>query len=157
MKKTIIMILTITLISCNIKPDKKKEGTTLSQKEQEVQVKTIDENEEFKEISSGDFNQLLTEKGGDLSAKEVMKLFYPNKIETGEGNEKIEILEKVSDNGNVVVTLTHDNLLDDSVRGEKYVMELTKSNNKWTVLSIKKNWKCWDGRGHTDWGIKLCN
>ncbi len=107
------MILTITLISCNIKTDKKKEGTTSSQKKQEVQVKNIDENEEFKEISSDDLNQLLSEKGGDLSAKEVMKLFYPNKVETGEGNEKIELSKKVSNNGNVVVTLIHDNLLDD--------------------------------------------
>lgn len=157
MKKSIIIILTITLISCNIKTDNKKEETTLPQREQEVQVNTVDEKEEFKEISSDDLNQLLTEKGGDLSAKEVMKLFYPDEVETGEGNEKIELSEKVSDNGNVVVTLIHDNLLDHSVRGKKYVMELTKSNNKWTVLSIKTNWKCWDGKGHTDWGIKLCN
>ncbi|WP_340062980.1 hypothetical protein [Ascidiimonas aurantiaca] len=157
MKKMIMMILTITLISCNLKTDKKKEGTTLSEKEQEVQVKITNKNEEFKEISSDDFNQLLIEKGAHLSAKDVMKLFYPNKVETGEGNEKIEILEKTSDNGNVVVTLIHDNLLDDSVRGEKYIMELTRSNDQWTVLSIKKNWKCWEGRGHTDWGIELCN
>ncbi|WP_408024668.1 hypothetical protein [Tenacibaculum sediminilitoris] len=157
MKKTIITILTFTLISCNIKTDKKNKETTLSQKEQEVLVKIIDDNEKFKEISSDNLNQLLAEKEGDLSPKEVMMLFYPNKVETSEGNEKIELLEKVSNNGNVVVTLIHDNLLDDSVRGEKYIMELTKNNNKWTVLSIKKNWKCWDGRGHTDWGIEFCN
>ena len=145
------------LISCNIKNDKKKEGTSPFQKGHETKVNTIDENEEFKEINSDDLNQLLTEKGEDLSAKEVMKLFYPNKVETEEGNEKIELSEKLSDNGNVVVILIHDNLLDDSVKGEKYIMELTRNDNRWTVLSLKKNWKCWEDRGHTDWGIELCN
>jgi hypothetical protein len=154
MNKITIITLTMILISCDSKANKKKEGTPLSQKEQ---VKTMEENEEFKQLNSDDLNQLLTEKERNLSAKEVMRLFYPHKVETSEGNEKIELTEKVSNNGKIVVTLIHDNLLDDSVRGEKYVMELRKSNNRWAVISIKKNWKCWDGRGHTDWGIKLCN
>ncbi|AWX44236.1 hypothetical protein HME9304_01236 [Flagellimonas maritima] len=156
MKKTILTFLTLTLISCNTETDKKNKKTSLSQKE-EVPVEIIDDNQEFKAIDSDDLNQLLVKKGGDLSPKEVMNLFYPNTVETGEGNEKIELLEKVSDNGNVIVTLIHDNLLDDSVRGEKYIIELKRNNNKWTVLSIKKNWKCWNGRGHTDWGIEFCN
>ena len=157
MKKTTLIILTLTLISCNIKTDEKKEEATLSQKEHDIKIKTIDKNEDFKEINSDDLNQLLTQKGGVLSAKEVMKLFYPKKVETGEGNEKIELSEKVLDNGNVVVTLIHDNLLDDAVKGEKYILELTKSNATWTVLSLKKNWKCWEDRGNIDWGIELCN
>ena len=39
-------------------------------------------------------------------------------IKTNEGNEKIELSKKVSDNRKVVVTFIHDNQLDDYVRGE---------------------------------------
>lgn len=52
-----------------------------------------------------------------------MRLYYPKKFEAGEDNEKIEILENILDNGNTIVILIHDNLLDDSVKGEKLLIE----------------------------------
>lgn len=156
MKKTILMILAISLISCNQKTKNKSEETLSSQTNQETQIKTTDKNEEFKKVNADEFNQLLSKKEGDLSAKEVMKLFYPNEVETEEGNEQITTSEKTAENGNTIVTLIHENQLDDSLNGMKYIMELQKSNDKWIVVSIKKNWKCWNGRGHTDWGIELC-
>lgn len=156
MSKTILIILAIALISCNDKTDNKSKETPSSQKNQEVQIKTTNKNEKFKEVNTDKFNQLLAQKEENFSAKDIMKLFYPKTIKTGEGNEEIEISEKTSDNGNTVVTLIHDNLRDDSVKGEKYIMALKKSNEKWIVVSIKKNWKCRDGRGHTNWGVDLC-
>lgn len=156
MEKVITTLFVLTLISCTIKTNKNPPDHPVDQKGQEKQTIVTNQEEEFQEISSDYFNQLLNEKGESLSAEEVMRLFYPYRIETSEGNEKIELSKKVSDNGNVVVTLIHDNQLDDSVRGEKYVMSLARINNKWTVLSIKTNWRCWDGRGHSDWGIERC-
>jgi hypothetical protein len=157
MKNGFILIVLIGLVSCNTKADQKDQATKSSSKELEVQVKSANDGEEFEEVSPDDINQRLTKMGGDWSAKEVMKLFYPYEAESGEGNEIIEISEKVSENGNTIITLIHDNQLDDSVKGEKYIMELTERNNRWTVLSIKRNWKCWEGRGHTDWGTELCH
>lgn len=155
MKKTILMILTVALISCHQKDKSEKHQS--SQTNQETQIKTTDKEEEFKDLKTDELNQLLLEKEEDLSAKEVMKLFYPNEVEAGEGNEQIKISERTSENGNTIVTLIHENLLDDSLNGEKYSIELQRDNKKWTVISIKKNWKCWDGRGHTNWGIERCN
>ena len=85
-----------------------------------------------------------------------MQLYYPFEVENREGNEEININEKTLENGNTLVTLIHDNQMDDSVKGEKFIMELAKSEGQWNVLSIKKNWKCYEGRGHTDWGTAFC-
>ncbi len=142
------------LISCNQKTDKKNMEIPLSEEKQNIQINAI--YEKFENINTDEINQMLAKKSEDLTAQEVMKLYYPIKVDTGEGNEKIEISEHILDNGNTIVILIHDNLLDDSVKGEKYLMELEKTNDKWKVVSIKKNWKCWNERGHTDWGIELC-
>lgn len=113
-------------------------------------------NEEYKQLSSVEINQLLKENNKKLTALEVMRLYYNYPITSNEGNEKIELIEDIMDNGNTVITLIHDNFSGDSVKGEKYKMELKKIDNKWVVISIKKNWKCWDGRGHINWGIEFC-
>jgi len=126
----------------------------LSEEKQNIQINTT--YEKFEMINADELNQILAKESKNLTAQEVMKLYYPKKVETGEGNEKIEISENILDNGNTVVILIHDNLLDDSVKGEKHLIELKKTNDKWKVVSIKKNWKCWNDRGHTDWGIELC-
>lgn len=142
MKIVILALLALTLTFCNQKTVKKNQIHTKSEK--------------FEMINTDEANRMLDKESENLTVQEVMKLYYPKKIETGEGNEKIEISEHILDNGNTIVILIHDNLLDDSVKGEKYLMELKKTNDKWKIISIKKNWKCWNGRGHTDWGIELC-
>lgn len=142
MKIVILALLALTLTFCNQKTVKKNQIHTKSEK--------------FEMINTDEANRMLDKESENLTVQEVMKLYYPKKIETGEGNEKIEISEHILDNGNTIVTLIHDNLLDDSIKGEKYLMELKKTNDKWKIISIKKNWKCWNGRGHTDWGIELC-
>jgi len=142
------------LISCNQKTDKKNMEIPLSEEKQNIQINAI--YEKFENINTDEINQMLAKKSEDLTAQEVMKLYYPIKVDTGEGNEKIEISEHILDNGNTIVILIHDNLLDDSVKGEKYLLELIKTNDKWKVVSLKKNWKCWNDRGHIDWGIELC-
>ena len=144
----------MTLISCNRKTDKENIEIQLSEEKQTIQI--IAANEKFEIINADELNKMLVKESENLTAQEVMRLYYPKKVEAGEGNEKIEILENVLDNGNTIVILIHDNLLDDSVKGEKHLIELEKTNDKWKAVSIKKNWKCWNDRGHTDWGTGLC-
>ena len=108
-------------------------------------------------MNSDKLSEVLNSQNSDLSALEIMRLYYPISVESGEGNEIIQTTETTLENGNIVVTLIHDNLLDDSVKGVKYLLELKKVTDKWTVISLKKNWKCWNDRGHTDWGIEFCN
>ncbi len=157
MKATILLFLTITLLSCSQKLNKTKNKIQLPEEKGNIQIKTTNENEKFETMNSDEINRLLKGMSENLSAQDVMKLYRPEEIEkTNEGNEKIEIFEKNAENGNILITLIHDNLLDDSLRGEKYIMELKRTNDKWTVISIKNNWRCWNGRGHTDWGIERC-
>ncbi|UMB61394.1 hypothetical protein MHL31_04115 [Lutibacter sp. A80] len=147
MKKYITLLLAIILIACNFNTSKEKE---------QVEITTANETEKFKELNSEEINQLLKLKEDDFSAKDVIKLYYPIEINEGEGNETIEISEKTLKNGNTLVTLIHDNLLDDSIKAKKYILELKNENNRWIVISIKNSWKCREGRGHTNWGIELC-
>ncbi len=130
----------------------------MSGEKQEVHTDANAEIEAFEIINTDELNRVLLEETKDLSAREVMELYYPRELETGEGNEneKITVSEKTLKNGNTEITLIHDNRLDDSVKGEKYIMELKGTDGEWEVVSLKKNWKCWDGRGHVDWGTELC-
>ena len=77
-------------------------------------------------------------------------------VNQNEGKEEITITTKNISSNRVEVTLIHDNLLDDSMRGKKFVMVLNKKGRKWMVSSIKKNWRCWINRGHENWGIENC-
>lgn len=101
------------------------------------------------------FNQKIAQVDG--TAKDIMRMYYPKEVEGEEGNQIITLKERNLANGQVEVELIHDNILDDSVRGEKYLMVLKKENNRWQVLSLKRSWRCWAGRGHEDWGIELCH
>lgn len=112
--------------------------------------------EEFENIDVTEFNINLAQKAIKMSPIDIMKMYYPHKAGQ-EGKEEITISKKILDNGNIEVTLIHDYQLDDAVKGEKYIMELNKQVDNWTVLVLKKNWKCYPTRGHTDWSIKLCN
>ena len=126
----------------------------------EVETSAIDtpeEDENFKYLVSGYFDIYLQKITEELSSQDVMRLFIPKEEpESNEGNEIETIHEEVLANGNTLVTLTQDNLMDDSMKAERYLMELKKIDGKWSVVYVKTNWKCWEGRGHTDWGIELC-
>jgi len=108
----------------------------------------------YEVIDVKSFNQKIAKVNG--TAKDIMKIYYPKEVEGEEGNQTININERNLENGEVEVELVHDNQLDDSQRGERYLMILKKENNRWKVLSLKKQWRCWAGRGHENWGIQLC-
>ena len=87
-----------------------------------------------------------------------MQLYYPDDVEyTNEGNEVITITTDGSLLTSTIVTLVHDNLLDDSVRSNKIEMLLKPDGNKWIVMSIKKSWRCWRDADNSEWTNVLCN
>jgi hypothetical protein len=56
------------------------------------------------------------------------------------------------------VLIAYENLLDDSVSGVKYKIDLKKNENgTWNIESVGKAVKCWEGRGHTDYSAKPCS
>lgn len=57
----------------------------------------------------------------------------------------------------ITVTVIDDGFLDDSVRGEKTVYELKQDHKGvWGVESATRAWKCWKGRGHTEFAARPC-
>lgn len=154
MKYFLCFWILFLMLSCIQNPNKLNSATT--EQSSETQLEIVKISEAFVEIEALELNKVLTKIEKSKSAKEVMEIYHPYKVVANEGNEKITIQEETLENGNTLVTLIHDNLLDDSVKGEKHLMELQEEKGKWTVISIKKNWKCWEGRGHTDWGIEPC-
>ncbi|MCM3903247.1 MAG: hypothetical protein ND866_16185 [Pyrinomonadaceae bacterium] len=55
------------------------------------------------------------------------------------------------------ITITNDGYLDDSVRGEKYSLEL-KMNEQgvWKFVAAAKAWRCQPGRGNQDYSTIKC-
>src|SRR5690625_4425699 len=143
----------LLMLACNLKKDLNTPSNELLS---ESTTQTNEIKEEYIMIDHAELNYTLAQTTTSMSAKEVMKLYYPQEVESQEGNEILTIQEKALENGNIIVTLIHDNFLDDSLKGEKHVMELQLKNNKWSIVTLKKNWKCWERRGHTNWGIEPC-
>jgi hypothetical protein len=62
------------------------------------------------------------------------------------------------------VTIVEDGYLDDSVRGRRYVLELTRAPcdgcaegaAAWTLRSGVVTQRCWAGRGHEDYSDAPC-
>jgi hypothetical protein len=62
---------------------------------------------------------------------------------------------EIRDQSHVVVTL--DNLLDDSVRATRYVVEAAQApDNTWRLRAATWTRRCQPGRGHQDFSTKPC-
>ena len=54
-------------------------------------------------------------------------------------------------------TATSPNLADDSVRNERYQLELEKRpDGSWRIVSATRTFRCQPNRGHQDFSAKLC-
>ena len=54
------------------------------------------------------------------------------------------------------VTVLRGNLEDDSVRAERYVLELRQDGDEWRVDSARWEQRCHVGRGHQEFSPELC-
>jgi len=54
------------------------------------------------------------------------------------------------------VTLLRDGLEDDSVRAERWVLDLERDGDRWTLAAARWEQRCHQGRGHQDFGNELC-
>jgi PBP1b-binding outer membrane lipoprotein LpoB len=111
--------------------------------------------ESFDIKDPAEFNKKIEKRTDIETAEQLIEIYYnypPN-----EGTPKLDIKSRELDNGLIEVTLIHDGQEDDSQRATKIVMTAELNNKKWIVHQIKTNRKCWDGRGHTNWGTEWCN
>lgn len=111
--------------------------------------------ERFKTIDPAEFNEKISKRTDIETAEELIEIYYnypPN-----EGTPQLELKSKEIEGGLIEVTLIHDRHADDSQRATKIVMTAELNGKSWLVRKVKANWKCYDGRGHTDWGTGPCN
>lgn len=74
---------------------------------------------------------------------------------SGEGL-RISFEEREAD-GEPQVVVVLDRLADDSVRAERYVLSLERQDDsRLRLVSARRTWRCWQGRGHQDFSTELC-
>lgn len=159
MKFSLHFLVLILIFSCNQNPGKQNEISSHEYEGQEMQdldenlVSNSHNNEEFEILEVDAFNEFLASERPYIKS-EVMLLFYPGEIEPPKDDEEVDVKEEILDNGNTLITLIHYNLVDDSIMGYKYLLEMKKKNDKWMLVSAKRNWKFHEGKGPTQWGIQ---
>lgn len=106
-------------------------------------------------VDSTEFNSQIASRTDIDSPEELIKLYYgPYEVE---GNSKLTITTKTSDDNKFEITLINNRIGDDSVSDIRIVMTAKKTNQTWLVLDVKKSWKCHDGRGHSYWAATKCS
>jgi hypothetical protein len=65
------------------------------------------------------------------------------------------------DDGEVTVdgprtTLLRDSLEDDSVRAERWLLDLAQEDETWTIVAARWEQRCHENRGHQDFSPELC-
>ncbi|HTO14993.1 MAG TPA: hypothetical protein VLZ83_04445 [Edaphocola sp.] len=111
--------------------------------------------ESYKVIEPNTFNEQIANRSDIETPEDLIRVYYDYPEEEGVPN--LNIKSKKLNKNNFEVTLIHEGLMDDSQAGIKIVLKAKKTEQTWTVSEIKENWKCWEGRGHTDWGTELCH
>jgi hypothetical protein len=115
----------------------------------------------FLEVDVAEFNQRI-EKG--VQHKEswvdtpyliVNELFGPGY--NSEGRQTF-IFEQYEGESSLTVIVTHEGLLDDSVAGEKRIIEFKFDNEVWIIVKIRLGMKCHEYRGgHTNYSGDVCS
>ncbi|MGY6561922.1 MAG: hypothetical protein ACXITV_07435 [Luteibaculaceae bacterium] len=99
-------------------------------------------------------NQLIVdEKLND--PLQVVNLYKP-KLEVEEGRYSYSLsMESLAD-GSMQYTVIEDELLDDSIQGEKTIIRFETAKGTLFIKEIKKQFKCRAERGQQDWGPDFC-
>jgi hypothetical protein len=96
----------------------------------------------------------LTDRDPRLAA---IKAFGDRESAQPEGikSESLEVIYPSA--GNAIATMITDGLADDSVRAEKYRMNMQLINNQWKITWAGTQVKCQSGRGHNEWSKQPCS
>ncbi len=62
-------------------------------------------------------------------------------------SKKIEVIAAGPESQNeIILTITEDGLLDDSVKGSLTILKLLRANNLWQIEKAGQLWECWPDR-----------
>lgn len=115
----------------------------------------------YKTIDVADFNKKIAEAAAKNEEwvkfpTQVIARWLPPFEEFGSRN--IEMNSEFADVTDFLkVVVTDDQYADDSVRGERYWVEIKKdAKGVWQIVSAKRAWICRQNRGHQDYSIEPC-
>lgn len=158
MKKITLLLALMTsfLVACN-QADNSQETAQSAESSQQVTKKTTDPIHDvggFIEEDATDLNHEISAHGKALIPEEIVKMYYPH--QAASTKETISINKEKMEDGNTKITLIDDNMVSETQKTTKIELILQPVGKAWKVVKIQKQWKCYEGKGHTDWGIQTC-
>ena len=96
--------------------------------------------------------------GGDGSAgaTEEEDVLAVARAHLGEPDAERVSEEATVDGDRATVTITFENLRDDSVRDARHIVTLRREDGEWRVVGDEVAYRCHEGRGHQDFSPQLC-
>jgi len=126
---------------------------------QKSQMNTNDA--EFEAVDIGNFNktvQMARENNEEWASDPVMVSFLFVGATDSMTQTIVRNYPSAESRGSATVVITNEKLMDDSISGVKYKVDLKKNENgTWNIESVGKAVKCWERRGHTDYSASPCS
>jgi hypothetical protein len=85
----------------------------------------------------------------------AVQLFSNLEEQEGRKSEDISVAYPTGNTSTIVHTIV--GVADDSVRGIRNRIELRRSQNKWEIVWVGRQYKCQPNRGHQNWSSSLCS
>ncbi|MBD0261541.1 MAG: hypothetical protein ICV78_02155 [Tolypothrix sp. Co-bin9] len=85
----------------------------------------------------------------------AVKLFSNLEEQEGRKSEDISVAYPTANTSTIVHTIV--GVADDSVGGIRNRIELRRSQNKWEIVWVGRQYKCQPNRGHQNWSSSLCS
>ena len=141
MKKYSILIFVLLTISVFINCDKtdKKNSSSIDS--------TMVNSNKFKQL-----NVNVNKYGNINSAMDLIKNYYGEV----ENDDNLNISVDELPQNQYLITLVETNIKDDSIAEIMVIMKASIENGEWSVLEIDRRWKCWQGRGHSEYSSEPC-
>lgn len=116
---------------------------------------------DYEAVDIGNFNktvQMARENNEEWASDPVMVSLLFTEAMDSKTQTIVRNYPSAESRSAATVLIAYENLLDDSVSGVKYKIDLKKNENgTWNIESVGKAVKCWEGRGHTDYSAKPCS
>ncbi len=116
--------------------------------------------ETFDVIPEGIYRSLnakLAASNKKMTAKEIVKMYYPAEISDKTSFEKINV-QTEKKGPQTIVTLTHDNQSEHiSIQGHRIVMTLEQKDAHWQIVDLQQQYKCWIRKDGGLWSNDKCS
>ncbi len=114
--------------------------------------------EQFEHIDPEGFDQFLATRSDIATGVQLAEPYFGRTYGWPDDDRSTITVRSTALSEDILeATLIYDDQQDDSIRSSKFVITAKRVPPTWQVLEIKFNWRCYEGRGHTDWGIGRCN